>query len=97
MLSALKKEVRESLALVRFDTAAMPYLYGPEALPMALKALGPEHFLLGTDYPLLKPSRYIRYFEDAGLTPREMEMIMGGSFLRFTAPIGLVPSALEIA
>jgi len=71
--------VRESLAQVRFDTAAMPFLYDPAALPMALKVLGPEHFFLGTDCPLLKPSRYRRYFEAAGLTTEETETIMGGA------------------
>ena len=78
-LAAQKKEVRENLVQVRFDTAAMPYLYSPEALPMALKVLEPEHFFLGTDYPLLKPSHYRRYFAAAGLTPRETEVIMGGA------------------
>jgi len=78
-LAALKREVRESLALVRFDTAAMPYVYAPAALSMALKVLGPEIFFLGTDWPLLKPSRYRRYFEAAGLTPRETELILGGA------------------
>jgi predicted TIM-barrel fold metal-dependent hydrolase len=78
-LAAQKKEVRESLADVRFDTAAMPYLYDPAALPMALKVLGPEFFFLGTDWPLLKPSRYRRYFEAAGLSPQETEALMGGA------------------
>jgi predicted TIM-barrel fold metal-dependent hydrolase len=82
-LAAQKKEVRESLAGVRFDTAAMPFLYDPAALPMALKVLGPEHFFLGTDCPLLKPSRYRRYFEAAGLSPLETEMIMGKAAAAF--------------
>ena len=84
-LAAQKKEVRESLANVRFDTAAMPFLYDPAAIPMALKVLGPEHFVLGTDCPLLPPSRYRRYFEAAGLSGAETEMIMGGSLQRFMA------------
>ena len=82
-LAAQKKEIRETLAQVCFDTAAMPYLYDPAALPMALKVLGPEHFLLGTDFPLLKPSRYRRYFEAAGLSPEETGLILGGSAARF--------------
>ena len=85
-LAAQKKEVRETLAQVRFDTAAMPYLYDPAALPMALKVLGPEHFLLGTDFPLLRPSRYRRYLETAGLGPEETAMIMGGAAAAFLEP-----------
>lgn len=77
--AALKKEVKEYLENVRFDTAAMPFLFDPAALPMALKVLGPEYFVLGTDYPLLKPSRYRRYFNDAGLSPEIIDLIMGGN------------------
>lgn len=77
LMASLKKEVKEYLADVRFDTAAMPYLYQPEAMAMALKVLGPEHFLMGTDYPLLKPSRYRKFLTDAGLSAEEMELVMG--------------------
>jgi len=82
-MAALKKEVKEALANVRFDTAAMPYLFNPQALPMALKVLGPEYFLFGTDYPLLKPSRYRKYLAEAGLSDAETEMIMGGAAAEF--------------
>ncbi len=83
LLAALKREVKEALAQVCFDTAAMPYLYDPAAVAMALKVLGPEHFLLGTDYPLLKPSRYRKYLVGAGLTPEETDQIMGGAAAAF--------------
>lgn len=81
--AALKKEVKEHLENVRFDTAAMPFLFDPAALPMALRVLGPEYFVLGTDYPLLKPSRYRRYFADAGLPPETIDLIMGGNAENF--------------
>ena len=81
--AALKKEVKEHLANVRFDTAAMPFLFDPAALPMALEVLGPEYFVLGTDYPLLKPSRYRKYFNDAGLPPEVIGLIMGGNAENF--------------
>ncbi len=82
-LAALKKEVKESLANVRFDTAAMPFLFDPAALPMALKVLGPEHFLFGSDFPLLKPARYRRYLAEAGLGAAETDLIMGGAAADF--------------
>lgn len=75
--AALKKEVKEALQNIYFDTAAMPYLFAPAAIPMALQILDPHHFLLGTDYPLLKPSRYRKYFQEAGLSPEVIDMIMG--------------------
>lgn len=82
-LATLKKEVKEALVNVRFDLAAMPYLYDPVALPMALKILGPQYFLLGTDFPLLKPSRYRKYLEDAGLNSEETAQIMGKAAANF--------------
>ena len=80
--AALRKEVKDYLQNVYFDTAAMPYLFDPAALPMALQVLGPEHFLLGTDYPLLKPTRYRKYFNDAGLSPEVIDQIMGGNAIK---------------
>ena len=76
-LASLKKEVREYLSMVRFDTAAMPFLFEPKALRLAVDLLGPENFLLGTDYPLLKTARYVKYFQVAGLTEAETAQIMG--------------------
>ena len=80
--AALRKEVKDYLQNVYFDTAAMPYLFDPAALPMVLRVLGPERFLLGTDYPLLKPARYRKYFHDAGLTPEVIDRIMGGNAVK---------------
>jgi predicted TIM-barrel fold metal-dependent hydrolase len=75
--ATLKKEVRENFSHVRFDTAAMPYLFHPQALSLAAEILGAERFLFGTDYPLLKPERYYRYFADAGLSSEDTEQILG--------------------
>ncbi|UQZ89677.1 amidohydrolase [Deltaproteobacteria bacterium Smac51] len=83
LLAALKKEVKEYLANVRFDTAAMPFLYNPAALPMAFKVLEPKHFFLGTDFPLLKPSRYRKYLIEAGLDEDVINQIMGGAAAEF--------------
>ncbi|MDR2947347.1 MAG: amidohydrolase [Candidatus Adiutrix sp.] len=77
--AALKKEVKNYFHNIFFDTAAMPFLFDPAALPMALKILGPEHFLLGTDFPLLKTSRYRKYFAEAGLAPEIIAQIMGSN------------------
>lgn len=82
-LASLKKEVKEKLSLVRFDTAAMPYLFDPCSLSMALKTLGPEYFFMGTDYPLLKPGRYRRYLAEAALSPADQDLIMGGAAAEF--------------
>lgn len=83
LLAALKKEVKEALELVRFDLAAMPFLFDPQALPMALQVLPADRFLLGTDYPLLKPSRYRKYLSEAGLAPEVQARILGAAAAEF--------------
>ncbi len=73
----LKKEVRENLKNVWFDTAASPFLYVPEIYPLAKSLAGTDKILFGTDFPLLKPSRYFKEFEQAGLSKPDIERICG--------------------
>jgi predicted TIM-barrel fold metal-dependent hydrolase len=82
-MACLRKEVKERLAGTRFDSAAMPFLFDPKALRMGIDLLGPESFLLGTDWPLLKPPRYFKYFQAAGLTEEEIAAISGGAAADF--------------
>jgi predicted TIM-barrel fold metal-dependent hydrolase len=51
-------EVRSTLAHVFYDTAAVPYLYGPEIYEACVATAGPEKLIFGSDYPLLAPDRY---------------------------------------
>jgi predicted TIM-barrel fold metal-dependent hydrolase len=81
--SSLKKGVSEFLSLVRFDTAAMPFLFEPKALRTAVDLMGPSFFFLGTDFPLLKPARYLKYFQAAGLTPEETGLVSGEAAAAF--------------
>jgi predicted TIM-barrel fold metal-dependent hydrolase len=82
-LASLRKEVRPVLESVRFDTAAMPFLFEPKALRLATDLLGAGAFLLGTDYPLLKTARYLKYFQAAGLDEAETALVMGGGAAAF--------------
>jgi predicted TIM-barrel fold metal-dependent hydrolase len=77
LLVCLKKNVRDHLENVRFDTAAMPFIFEPIALRLGVDLLGADSFLLGTDYPLLKVPRYLKYFRDAALTEDESNRISG--------------------
>ena len=63
-------EVRRTLAHACYDTAAAPYLYGPEVYDVALSAAGVEKFLFGSDFPLLSPTRYRAGLEGLGLPER---------------------------
>ena len=73
----LKKEFREAFRNVYFDTAASPFLYSPEVYLTAARIMGIEKILLGTDYPLLKPERYFKELEDAGLEKKQAEAVCG--------------------
>jgi predicted TIM-barrel fold metal-dependent hydrolase len=75
--SLLKKEVKESLKNVYFDTAASPYLYDPEIYQIAAKLIGVDRILFGSDYPLLPPTRYFDEMAQAGLTKIQLKKITG--------------------
>jgi uncharacterized protein len=73
----LKKEVKEQLKNVYFDTAASPFLYNTEIYRIAMQIVGVEKILFGSDYPLLAPVRYFKELTAANLTDAEREQICG--------------------
>jgi predicted TIM-barrel fold metal-dependent hydrolase len=77
-------EVRQTLTRVFYDTAAVPYLYGPEIYEVAVLAAGPEKFIFGSDFPLLPPSRYL---DGLGrLTDSARAAVQGGNARRVYGP-----------
>ena len=75
--SLLKRQVRDYLKNVYVDTAASPYLYDPLIYELAIKLIGVDKILFGSDYPLLPPSRYFDELEETGLTPSQVDHICG--------------------
>lgn len=73
----LKKEVRETVANIWYDTAASPYLYQPQIYNIAIELAGLDKILLGTDYPLLPPKRYFKEMQKAGLDATQQKAICG--------------------
>ncbi|MBC2717566.1 MAG: amidohydrolase [Desulfobacteraceae bacterium] len=73
----LKKEVKETLKNIYYDTAASPFLYSPEIYQAAKTMAGMDKILMGTDYPLIKPARYYKEMETAGLSDDEKKLICG--------------------
>jgi len=73
----LKKDVKERLKNVYFDTAASPFLYRPEIYRYATEIAGIDKILFGSDFPLLTPARYFKEFENAGLTQTQIDAISG--------------------
>lgn len=77
--SLLKREVKETLANVWVDTAASPFLYNPGIYRQALSLAGPDKVLFGTDFPLLRPARYFKEMDAAGLSEAEKAAVCGGN------------------
>ncbi len=73
----LKKEVKEYLKNIYFDTAASPYLYDPAIYRLAIQLVGLDKILFGSDYPLLPPKRYFKEMEEAGLSDNQINKICG--------------------
>jgi predicted TIM-barrel fold metal-dependent hydrolase len=73
----MKKEVREVLTNVWFDTAASPFLYAPDIYRVAGEIVGYDKILFGSDFPLLKPKRYFEEMHSAKLSPQQTEEITG--------------------
>jgi uncharacterized protein len=55
----LMPEIEEAFKNVFYDTAASPYLYDDKIYEKACHIIGAEKILFGTDFPLIKPKRYI--------------------------------------
>ncbi len=77
--NAMKRNVKDVLKNVWFDTAASPYLYDPSIYRLAVEAGMVDKILLGTDYPLLKPARYLKDIEQSGISDTDKEKILKGN------------------
>ncbi len=71
----LMKELRVLFKNVFYDTAASPYLYQPEIFEIAGKIIGYERILLGTDYPLIRPRRYLSQVTESVQDEEKIRMI----------------------
>ena len=78
----LKKDAKESLKNIYFDTAASPFLYDPEIYRYAMDIAGPDKILFGSDFPLIKPTRYFKELEQSGLSKDNIESICGRNAAR---------------
>jgi predicted TIM-barrel fold metal-dependent hydrolase len=79
----MKKEVREVLKHVWFDTAASPYLYSADIYRVAGEIIGHEKILFGSDYPLLKPGRYFEEMGTSELPAESFKRVVGENAAEF--------------
>jgi len=73
----LMPEVAHAAARVYYDTAASPFLYRPSIYSLALRIIGPQRILFGSDYPLIPPQRYFREMAEVALPARVQTRIKG--------------------
>ena len=75
-------EVHRALGHVFYDCAASPYLYSPEVYAHACRIVGPGRILFGSDFPLIRPRRYLRDARAAGLPQEAIDAIFGENLQR---------------
>lgn len=73
----MKKQTKEILKNIWYDTAASPFLFDSQIYDMAAVAGVIEKVLFGTDFPLLPPDRYYKDLDYSRITPRQKELVLG--------------------
>ena len=73
----LMPEVARAAQRVFYDTAASPFLYRPQIYGVAIKIIGPERILFGSDYPLISPARYFEEMKRCRLPSHVQAKIKG--------------------
>jgi uncharacterized protein len=73
-------EVRQALARVFYDTAAVPFLYTADIYQAAISSAGREKFIFGSDYPLVSTARYQEAL--SRLAPEVREAVEDGNARR---------------
>ncbi len=78
----MKKEAKEVLSNIWFDTAASPFLYDPAIYDLAAGAGVIDKILFGTDFPLLPPARYYKDLDQSGLNKAQKAKVLGENAAR---------------
>jgi hypothetical protein len=73
----LKKDAKDVLKNVYVDTAASLYLYDLRIWSITCQIIGSEKILFGTDYPLIAANRYFKQINNADITEKDRENILG--------------------
>ncbi|MDA8403771.1 MAG: amidohydrolase family protein [Desulfobacteraceae bacterium] len=73
----LKRDAKDVLKNIYYDTAASPFLYDVAIYKAALDLAGRDKILFGSDYPLLKPSRYFKDVGASGISQADKDRLLG--------------------
>lgn len=77
----MKKQIKENLKNIWYDTAASVFLYDPEIYDMAVQANVIDKVLFGTDFPLLTPDRYYADMDKSAMTTAHKAQVLGENAL----------------
>ena len=91
---AAMPEVGAALANAYYDTAALPFLYRPQAVAAAALTAGSERIMFGSDYPLLSHKRVLGHISAAGLDADDAASVLGGNAAALLA-MGTLPDYLR--
>jgi predicted TIM-barrel fold metal-dependent hydrolase len=78
----LMPEVGKALRNVYYDTAAGLSLYRKAIYRTAVAAVGPGKVLFGSDYPLIRQSRFLAHIRQSGLDEESSAQLLGGNAAR---------------
>jgi len=77
----MKKETKNVLKNIWYDTAASLFLYNSQIYDIAVTAGVEDKILFGTDFPLLTPDRYYKDMDNANISSLQKAQILGGNAL----------------
>lgn len=78
-------EVARAYPNVALETSAMPY---PWRIRDAVRAIGAERVLFGSDGPGCQPALELDKVRRAGLSEPELELVLGGNLVRLLGRVG---------
>ena len=73
---SLMPEVSKSLKNVYFDTAASPFLYSEKIFEVASSLIESDHILMGSDWPLINPTKLIKQINNSNLKKSQKDEIL---------------------
>ena len=82
----LMPEIRSAFSNVYYDSGASPYLYNPTIFSDAIKLVGVEKILFGSDYPVITQNRVLKDLEKNLLNQNQMRSILETNFKHLVTP-----------
>ncbi len=76
-------EMRLLLQNARYDTAAWPWLYGPEIIDAVFAIGAGDKIFFGSDWPILGLPRYEKLAAHTKLSEEEKDKLFGGNLRKF--------------